>query len=195
MFRWRMKWKSKSPWNSRANPIPSGERWACGLDVARNIGPPNRRSETGLASSLTRAAVLIASSVIMKTKFIAILAGVTLGLVGCISNVAEPNPGVMPGYLDRVDRRFDRPLNQVFEAAKRALNSYGTITAESAFATATNQVRTVSGSVNQTKVWMRIEGVTPTASVVIVQVRAKMGGTDLTLANDLESRIALELAP
>jgi len=150
---------------------------------------------TGRTAAPGWAADLIASSVNMKTKLIVVLAGIAIGVVGCMSNIAEPQPGAMPGYLDRVDRRFDRPLNQVFEAAKRALNSYGTITAESAFATATNQVRTLSGSVNQTKVWMRIEGVTPSASVVIVQVRASMGGTDLALANDLESRIALELAP
>ena len=131
----------------------------------------------------------------MKKITFAILAGVALGVAGCVSNVAEPKPGSMPGYRDRVERRFDRPLNDVFEASKRALNTYGNITAESAFSTATNQVRTMSGSVNQSKVWMRIEGVTPSATLVTVQMRAVMGGTDLTMANELENRIALELAP
>jgi hypothetical protein len=131
----------------------------------------------------------------MKKVTFAILAGFALGVAGCMSNVAEPNPGSMPGYRDRVARRFDRPLSDVFEASKRALNAYGNITAESAFSTATNQVRTLSGSVNQNKVWMRIEGVTASATLVTVQMRAAGGGTDLTMANELQNRIGLELAP
>lgn len=131
----------------------------------------------------------------MKKITFAILAVVALGVAGCVSNVAEPKPGDMPGYRDRVERRFDRPLKDVFEASKRALNTYGNITAESAFSTATNQVRTLSGAVNQSKVWMRIEGLTPTVTLVTVQMRAAMGGTDLPMANELENRIALELAP
>ncbi len=101
----------------------------------------------------------------------------------------------MSGYRDRVERRFDRPLNVVFEASKRALNTYGNVTAESAFSTATNQVRTLTGLVNQSKVWIRIEGVTPSASLVTVQMRVATGGTDLTRVNELQNRIALELTP
>ena len=130
----------------------------------------------------------------MKKVTLAVLAGVALCVAGCVGNVAQPQPGAKPAYLDRTERRYDHPLNDVFEAAKRALLSYGNITAESAFAT-TNQVRTLAGSVNQTKVWMRIEGVTPTATKVVTQIRAKLGGTDLILARDLEDRIALELTP
>lgn len=131
----------------------------------------------------------------MKTVTLAILAGVALGVAGCASNVAEPKPGSMSGYRDRVERRFDRPLNVVFEASKRALNIYGNVTAESAFSTATNPVRTLTGLVNQSKVWMRIEGVTPSACLVTVQMRATVGGSDLTMANELQNRIALELTP
>jgi hypothetical protein len=131
----------------------------------------------------------------MKKQTFAVLAGLALGVVGCVSNVTQPNPGTLPAYRDRIERRFDRPLNTVFEASKRALTSYGNITGESAFSTSTNQVRTLTGSVNQTKVWMRIEGVTPSATLVTVQTRAALGGTDLTMAQELENRIALELTP
>jgi len=131
----------------------------------------------------------------MKKVTFAILACVALGVVGCVSNVAERRPGSMAGYRDRVQRRFDRPVSDVFGASKRALIAYGNITGESAFSTATNEVRTLSGAVNQSKVWMRIEGLTPSATLVTVQIRAAMGGTDLTMADELENRIALELAP
>jgi hypothetical protein len=131
----------------------------------------------------------------MKKEAFAWVAGVALCVVGCVSTVTEPTPGRMPAYRDRVERRFDRPLNEVFEASKRALNSYGNITAESAFATSTNQVRTLSGSVNQAKVWMRIEAVKASVTSVTVQMRAALGGTDLAMAQELENRIALELSP
>lgn len=131
----------------------------------------------------------------MKKELFAILAIAALGVVGCVSNVTETKPGSMPAYRDRVESRYDRPLKDVFVAAKRALNSYGNITAESVFSTGTNQVRTLSGSVNQAKVWLRIEGVTPAATLVTVQMRAAVGGTDLAMANELQNRIALELSP
>ena len=131
----------------------------------------------------------------MKKVTFAILVGVALGVVGCVSNIAQPKPGPMPAYRDRVERRFDRPLNEVFEASKQALNTYGNITGESAFSTGTNQVRTLAGLVNQNKVWMRIEGVTPSVTAVTVQLRVGAGGSDLTMANELQHRIALELTP
>lgn len=131
----------------------------------------------------------------MKKETFAVLVGVALCIVGCVGTVTEPKPGPMPAYRDRVESRYDRPLNDVFEAAKRALNSYGNITAESEFSTGTNQVRTLAGSVNQAKVWLRIEGVKPSVTSVIVQLRSQLGGTDLTMAHELEKRIALELSP
>jgi len=51
-------------------------------------------------------------------------------------------------------------------------------------------VRTLSGTVNRSKVWMRIEGATPSATLVTVQMRAALGGSDLTMANELQNRIA-----
>lgn len=131
----------------------------------------------------------------MKKEIFAVLAGVAICVVGCVSKVTEQHPGPMPAYRDRVENRYDRPLNDVFEAAKRALNSYGNITAEGAFATGTNQVRTLAGRVNQNGVWMRIESVTPVVTSVTVQMRSPLGGTDLTMAQDLQKGIAFELAP
>lgn len=131
----------------------------------------------------------------MKKETFVVLAAVALCVLGCVSTVTEPQPGSMSGYRDRLERRYDRPLPDVFAAAKRAQISYGNVTAESSFATGTNQVRTLAGVVNKTKVWMRIEGVTPAITSVTVQMRAALGGTDLAMAKDLEDRIALELAP
>lgn len=124
-----------------------------------------------------------------------VLAVAALGVTGCVSTVTEPNPGGRPAYRDRVEHRFERPLNEVFEAAKRALNSYGNITQEGSFSTSSNEVRTIAGTINQYGVWMRLEGVAPSATSVIIQIRSTMGGTDLRMADELEKRIAFELTP
>jgi hypothetical protein len=122
------------------------------------------------------------------------LAGAALGVAGCASNVTEQNAGGnLPAYRDRVESRYDRPLNDVFEAAKRALNSYGNITQEGTLLTSPNPVRTLAGSVNQRGVWLRLEGVAPSVTSVTLQIRSRWGGTDLPLAHELEQRITLEL--
>jgi hypothetical protein len=131
----------------------------------------------------------------MKKLMLAVLAGAALGVTGCVSSkVTDQNPGKMPAYRDRVESRYERPLNEVFEATKRALNSYGNITEEGSLFAGTNQVRTIAGSINQRGVWMRLEGLAPSVTSVTIQIRAKLGGTDLRMAHELEDRIKLELA-
>jgi hypothetical protein len=131
----------------------------------------------------------------MKKGILAILALAALGVAGCVSTVTEENPGNLPAYRDRVELRFEKPLKDVFAAAKRALNSYGNIDREGSFLAGANEVCTIEGSVNQAGVWMRLESVGPSATKVITQIRKKGGGTDLPMAHELEQRIAFELAP
>lgn len=130
----------------------------------------------------------------MKKGIFALLAGaVILTLTGCVKTVTEQQTGGVPAFRDRVEGRYERPLLTVFEASKRALNSYGNVSAEGQLHTTTNQVRTIEGFVNQNAIYMRIEAVTPTVTSVIVQVRTKWGSTDLQVAHELEKRVALEL--
>ena len=122
-----------------------------------------------------------------------VLAGVALFVAGCVGTVTQDKPGNLPAYRDRVENRFNRPANQVFEAAKRAFNSYGTITRESISPPGPNQLCFIEGTMNQYGVWIRIEGISASATKMIVQVRAPMGGTNLEMANELEKQTAVEL--
>jgi hypothetical protein len=131
----------------------------------------------------------------MKKTMFAVLAGAALCVAGCVSTVTEQTPGRMPAYRDRSERRYDYPLDKVYEAAKRAVTSYGNITKEGSWYTSTNEVRILEASINQRGVWMRLESMSPSATLVLTQVRAKMGGTDLDLAHEVEDRIAFELKP
>lgn len=129
----------------------------------------------------------------MKKGFFALLAGAVVCLTGCVNTVTEQQTGGVPAFRDRIEGRYERPLATVFEASKRALKSLGNIASEGQLHTATNQVRTIEGFVNQNAVYMRVEAVSPTVTSVIVQVRTKWGSTDLQVAHDVEKRVALEL--
>jgi hypothetical protein len=115
-----------------------------------------------------------------------------LFLVGCVNTVTQNQPGTA-AYRDRVETRQQKPLEPVFEASKRALNSFGNITAEGKVFVGTNQVRIIEGSINGRAVYMRVEEIDPQLTAVVVQVRTKMGGTDLQIAKDVVRRIATEL--
>jgi hypothetical protein len=56
-----------------------------------------------------------------------------------------------------------------------------------------NVVRTVEGKVNQRSIWVRIEGIDPKITSVIVQARTRGGFADVDLAHELEKQIALKL--
>jgi len=130
----------------------------------------------------------------MKKGLILILAGAALGLTGCVSKVTEDNPGKPPAYRDRIESQFQHPATKVFEAAKRAFNSYGNITRESSSVSGAAQLCYIEGNLNQDRVFIRIEGAGPTTTRMIVQVRAPMGGTNLRMANELISRTEFELS-
>lgn len=133
--------------------------------------------------------------VIMKTVKFAILAAAALCAAGCVHTVTDQNPGPMPAYRDRIEAKYDQPAKKVYEAAKRAINSYGNITREGSLTGGVAEVLTLEGSINQKRVWMRIEPAQPPTTVVTIQIRAPAGGTDLTLAHDLQKQIAFELTP
>ena len=129
----------------------------------------------------------------MKKEFFLLLAGAAICLTGCVGTVTEQKAGGVPVFRDRIEGRYERSVTQVFDASKRALASLGSVSSEGSLHTSSNQVRTIEGYINQNTIYMRVEGVTPTVTSVIVQVRSRWGGTDIQTAHDLEKRVALEL--
>ena len=129
----------------------------------------------------------------MKNVMLVLLLGVTLSLVGCVAKVTDEKPGPKPAYKDRVETRYQKNVDQVFEASKRALNSYGNVTRASNVLTSTNDVRTVEGFINGQGVYIRIEKVDPKTTATVIQVRTKLGGTDLHTASQMVQAIAFQL--
>lgn len=131
----------------------------------------------------------------MKTKILSLLGcvGLIALAVGCVNTVSGRKTGGVPFIRDTIEGRYQRPLEEVFNAAKDVVRINGTLVNESVLHTETNAVKVVEGRINQRSVWVRVEQVDPTISSVRVQTRTKGGGSDIDLAHELEKQIALKL--
>lgn len=129
----------------------------------------------------------------MKTTIFAILAGAVLVGAGCVSTVNERTTPGVPFVKDKIQGRYERPVDQIFLAAKDVIKENGVLVNESVLYNETNSVKTVEGKVNQRSVWVRIQAVDPKITDVTVQTRTAGGGSDIDLAHELEKQIALKL--
>ena len=129
----------------------------------------------------------------MKQKIFLALVGVSLIGAGCVRTVTERTSFGVPFVKDSVEGRYERPLEQVFDAAKEVVKFNGALVSESTLHSETNLVKTVEGKVNQRSVWIRVEAMDPKVTGVAVQTRTKGGATDIDLAHEIEKQIALKL--
>ena len=107
---------------------------------------------------------------------------------GCVSSVdGRLQPGV-PFVTDSVEGRYERPVMDVWTAAKDVLNYNGRIYSEDVMKS------TLEAAVNQRTVWVRVEPVDSKITRVVVQARTKLGGADVGLASEVDKQIALRLA-
>ena len=131
----------------------------------------------------------------MKTMMILGLFGaLALAAAGCVDKVSGGTRGGMPWIKDQVENRYERSVDQAFEAAKDVVKANGVLNSESILHSETNQVKTVVGKVNQRDVYVRIEGLNPQVTSVVVQVRTSGGGSDVDLAHQVASDITAKLA-
>jgi hypothetical protein len=131
----------------------------------------------------------------MKTKFLSFLGCVALLALaaGCVRTVAGSKTAAVPFVKDRIEGRYERSVDEIFNAAKDVVRANGTLLKESSLPSETNMVKTVEGKVNQRSVWVRVEQIDPKVSSVLVQARTRAGGTDIDLAHEIEKQIALRL--
>lgn len=130
----------------------------------------------------------------MKIGFLAVLAGVALGVTGCVNTVTDQKTAGVYLSRDKVEGRYKFPLNTVFDASRKALQTLGQVTRESTLLESTNQVRALEGRVRDTDVWIRIEAVDAQVTSVTVQARSTWVGSNVPVAHEVEKQVALELA-
>lgn len=133
---------------------------------------------------------------LMKTKFFATFAAVAvlLGLSACVSTVTDQHTPGVPLLKDSFENRYERTVDQAFEAAKAVISSNGVLNSESILHNQTNLVKTLEGKINQRNVWVRVEGVDPKVTSVTVQTRTPGGTPDMDLAHQVATDIGVKLA-
>jgi hypothetical protein len=131
----------------------------------------------------------------MKTKIFAAIVGITIVTAGCVSTVTDTHTATMvPFGRDSVEGRYQRPVDQVYQASVQVIQNNGVVVTEFIPHDTTNTVRSLRGKANQCNVWLRVEAVDPRITAVTVEARTKWGASNIDLAHELEKEIALQLA-
>ena len=123
-------------------------------------------------------------------KAFSILALSTLAffLSGCVRTIDGRREAAVPLVKNKIVRVYERPVMQVWAAAKDVLNANGVVFSEDVMQS------TVSARVDTKIVRVKTEAIEPKMTRVTTQVRAKSGGSDLDLAGEIDKQIALRLA-
>ena len=130
----------------------------------------------------------------MRAKIVLALFGAVLVGAGCYNTVNDHSRMGVPFVKDKIEARYERPVDQVFQAAKDVVLTDGALVNEGTIYSDTNSVKTVQGKVNQRDVWIRIEAIDPKVTAVTVQTRTPGGATDMDLAHQLATEIGIKLA-
>ena len=119
-------------------------------------------------------------------RFLAIATFITL-LTGCFSTEDNRTKVGIPGK-DRIESRYERPVEVIFAAAKEVLRFNGTLYGENTIS------HVLEAKVDTRTVWVSVDEVEPKVSRVIVQARKKSRLPDIDLAAEIDKQIALKLA-
>lgn len=130
----------------------------------------------------------------MKKTIFAAFAGLAIIATGCISTVSGTHTPALTWSKDRVEGRYQRSVDQVYQASVKVITDNGVLITEYIPHDTTNTVRSLQGKVNEKNVWISVEAVEPTITQVTVQTRSTMGVSDVDLSHELEKEIALQLA-
>lgn len=123
----------------------------------------------------------------------AVLAVAVLSGAGCYKTKEGRYRAGMPFSKDTIESRYERPVDQVYQAAKATLEFNGALTAEGASTTSDASARMLTGKVNNRSLWVRVDEVEPRITRVQVQARRSSGRGDVDLAAEIDKQIALRL--
>ena len=130
----------------------------------------------------------------MKKIIFAAFAGLVIIATGCVSTVSGTHSPALTWSKDKVEGRYQRSVDQVYQASVAVIQNNGVLITEYIPHDTTNTVRALQGKVNEKNVWISVEAVEPSITQVTVQTRSTMGISDVDLSHELEKEIALQLA-
>lgn len=109
-------------------------------------------------------------------------------MTGCVRTVDDRHRWGNPMVRDKVEGRYEYPIDKVFRAGKDVLQMNGQLVGEN---TINNSLE---GIIDTRRVWIRVDSVGDRWSRATVQARTKNGGADLYMASEVDKQIALRLA-
>jgi len=128
---------------------------------------------------------------------ITILFGLVAALVlstGCVNTQSGRKTAAVPFVRDSVEGRYERPVAQVYEAAKEVVRFNGQLVNEvTRYSDDGVYAMALEGHVQDCKVFIGVKEVDPNVTSITVQVRTSGGGSNLDLAHELEKQVALKL--
>jgi hypothetical protein len=130
----------------------------------------------------------------MKKLILAAFVGIVIITAGCVSTVSDTHSPALTWSTDRITSRYERPLDQVYQAAVTVIQNNGVVLTEYIPHDTTNNVRALSGKVNQRNVWVRVEAVDSRITQLTIQARSRWGVSDVALASELVTEVALQLS-
>ncbi|MBU6401657.1 MAG: hypothetical protein KGS61_15175, partial [Verrucomicrobia bacterium] len=114
--------------------------------------------------------------------------GILVALMsGCYTDLDGHMHAGVPLVKDKIESRYERPVDQIFEAAKQVLSYNGTLTGENTI------TKTLAAKIDTRTVEVKVSEVEPKVSKVVVQARRKGGSADIDLASEIDKQIALRL--
>jgi Protein of unknown function (DUF3568) len=134
----------------------------------------------------------------MKFRIFAGLMGAAVLAAGCVNTVTGERTAGVPFIKDKIESRYELPMEPVFKAARQVIAEDGMLLTEGTLYNQTNavgnMVKTIQGKVDQRTVWVRVEQLEPKITGVAVQTRTPGGVSDIDLAAQIDKQIALKLA-
>jgi hypothetical protein len=92
-----------------------------------------------------------------------------------------------PLAKDTIEGRYERTVDEVFEASKKVLTFNGTLYGENTIS------KILEAKIDTRTVWVAVDPAEPKVTRVRVQARRKGGTADIFLASEIEKQIALQL--
>ena len=121
--------------------------------------------------------------------FLLLMAGAAgLWVSGCVTSVDGRTHVGVPLIKDKIEGRYERTPLQVWTAAKDVLAYNGQVTSADVMKS------TLEAVINDRRAWIKVEPVDEKITRVFIQTRTKGGLSDMDLAGELKSQIAVRLA-
>ena len=124
---------------------------------------------------------------ILRTALLGAVLSAGVLASGCFGTLEGRTKAGIPFQRDRIEGRYERPVDQVLASARQVLLQTGTLNSDDSVN------KTLVAKIDTRTVWVKVDEVEPRVCRVIVQARKRGGASDIALASEIEKRIALGL--